>query len=102
MTTGRRQDGACKCSLAKTKWNASLQPPRRQYAPQPQLSAESIPFHATAQSTTTSADPPERSRNAEAQVRHRTKRKAYIEQVSHLGLTNLISNSRLFVQLERT
>ncbi|KAI9452045.1 hypothetical protein BJY52DRAFT_1205783 [Lactarius psammicola] len=33
-----------------------------------------------AQSTTTSADRPERSRNAKAQARHRAKRKAYIEQ----------------------
>ncbi|KAH9025535.1 hypothetical protein EDB85DRAFT_2149743 [Lactarius pseudohatsudake] len=41
------------------------------------LSAESIPFDATAQSTTTSADRPELSRNAKAQVR----RKAYIEQL---------------------
>jgi hypothetical protein len=35
--------------------------------------------------STTSADRPERSRNAKAQARHRAKRKAYIEQVSHLG-----------------
>ncbi|KAH9034356.1 hypothetical protein EDB83DRAFT_2416435 [Lactarius deliciosus] len=34
-----------------------------------------------AQSTTTSADRPERSRNAKAQARHRAKRKAYIEQL---------------------
>ncbi|KAH9008308.1 hypothetical protein EDB84DRAFT_1269950 [Lactarius hengduanensis] len=38
-------------------------------------------FDATAQPTTTSADRPERSRNAKAQVRHRAKRKAYIEQL---------------------
>ncbi|KAH9013245.1 hypothetical protein EDB84DRAFT_1278327 [Lactarius hengduanensis] len=38
-------------------------------------------FDATAQSTTTSADRPDRNRNAKAQVRHRAKRKAYIEQL---------------------
>ena len=34
--------------------------------------------------STSAADRPERSRNAKAQARHRAKRKAYIEQVSHL------------------
>jgi hypothetical protein len=36
---------------------------------------------ATSNSSTTSADRPERSRNAKAQARHRAKRKAYIEQL---------------------
>lgn len=36
---------------------------------------------ATNTQSATSADRPERSRNAKAQARHRAKRKAYIEQV---------------------
>ncbi|KAI9439080.1 hypothetical protein H4582DRAFT_1760730, partial [Lactarius indigo] len=57
----------------------------------------------TALSTTTSADCPEQSRNAKPQVRHRAKRTAYVKQVSYLRpAANLTSNSRLFVQLERT
>jgi hypothetical protein len=49
--------------------------------------------------STSSADRPERSRNAKAQARHRAKRKAYIEQVSHLGLAHslAISSRHIFL-----
>ena len=47
---------------------------------------------ATNSQSGSSADRPERSRNAKAQARHRAKRKAYIEQVATAALLNAASS----------